>query len=100
MTKALEELYAKLHTIEVTSIVGAYDYLGNEFNKLDMEGTLEFVLTKEGMKNINKEFKLLKKYYKGKIDLNPKDIYEKYDEGTEEYYFLKFLVVLMDLNAH
>ncbi|QMS85747.1 hypothetical protein [Candidatus Xianfuyuplasma coldseepsis] len=98
MTEEMSRLFGSLITIEVRDIRGAYDYLGNELNKMEQQGELSFDLTSNALKNINIEYKLLKKYYKGKIILNPEDCYKKFPENTEEHFFLKCLVTLMNYN--
>lgn len=99
MTMEMKDLYANLNTIKVKNITEAYDYLGNEINGMDMNRTLDFTMTGSALKNINKEFKLLKKFYKGKIEINPDSLFMKYQEETQEYFFLKCFVKLMQYNA-
>lgn len=99
VTKEMKELFNNLNTVKVKNIVSAYDYLGNEINGMDMNGTLDFTMTGSALKNINKEFKVLKKFYKGKIEINPDSLYMKYQEETQEYFFLICLVKLMQYNA-
>ena len=99
MTDEMRKLYDKLFIVEVNNIAGAYDYIGNEINKMDMDGTYAYVLSNDAQKSINKECKILKKFYKGKIEINPDDIYNKYPEESNEHFFLKCLIKLMQLNA-
>ncbi len=99
MTPEMEKLYTSLSTIKVKNVTQAYDYLGNEVNGLDMDHKLSFEMTLEALKNINKEYKLLKKYYKGKIDINLESVYTKYPEDSEEYFFLKCLIRLTEYNV-
>ena len=63
MTNEMHVLYAKLLTVNVKNVVGAYGYLSNEMKEMDMNGTLDFEMDSNSLKNINKEFKILKKYY-------------------------------------
>ena len=99
MTNEMKQLYESLFTIEVKSIVGAYDYIGNKINIMDMNGTLSFATDSKALKNINKDCKILKKHYKGKIEIDTDNVYLKYPEESEEYFFLKCLVKLMNLNT-
>ena len=96
MTKEMATLLHKLHTVEVGNLAVAYDYIGDEINKLEMDGKLSFTMTVESLKNINKDYKILKKIYKGKLEINPDSVYKKYDEKSEEYFFLMCVVKLMD----
>ncbi len=99
MTKEMKELYDNLNSIKVKNITNAFDYVGNEINKMDMSGTYEFELTGKALKNIMKEYKVLKKFYKGKIELNPDHLYDKYQTDSNEHFFLKCLVKLMQFNS-
>ena len=99
MTNEMHVLYAKLLTVNVKNVVGAYGYLSNEMKEMDMNGTLDFEMDYNSLKNINKEFKILKKFYKGKIEIEPKSLFMKYEENTHEHYFLKCLIELMHYNS-
>lgn len=98
MTEKMKELFSNLSSIKVKNIVEAYDYIGNEINGMDMDGTYQYELTSIGRKNIMNEYKILRKHYKGKLQINPVDILNKYPEDTQEYFFLKCLVKLMEYN--
>ena len=84
MTEEMSRLFGRLITIEVRDIRGAYDYLGNELNQMDQRGELSFELSSKALKNINKEYKQLKKYYKGKITLQPEDCYKKFQTSFDD----------------
>ncbi len=98
MTPEMKKLYDGLNKVKVKNIAQAYDYLGNEINGLDMAHQLSFEMTKEALKNVNKEYKMLKKHYKGKLNLNLENVYSKFPEESEEYFFLKCLVTLAENN--
>jgi hypothetical protein len=65
---------------------------------MDMNGTLDFTMTTDSLKRINIDYKDLKKHYKGKISINPRGVYTKYQEGTEERFFLECLIKLAEYN--
>lgn len=98
MTREMMTLVAKLHTIEVGSVQVAFDYIADEINKLDMDGKLSFTLTIKASKNIMKDYKILKKIYKGKLSQDPESVYQKYEEETEEHFFLMCVVKIMQNN--
>ena len=98
MNNEMKKLYENLESVEIKSIAKAYDYLGNEINSLDMKGLLSYEMTVKSLKTINKEYKLLKKFYKGKAEINPDSVYQKYPEDSGEYFFLKCLIKLMENN--
>ena len=99
MTIEQEQLYDSLFTVEVKSITGAYDFIESKINIMDMNGILSFNSNIKALKNIKKEYKSLKKYSKGKIKINLDEVYLKYPEESVEYFFLKCLVKLMNLNS-
>lgn len=99
MTIEMIRLLEKLHTVEVRNINSAYDYIGNEINRIDMDGKLTFVMEPVALKKINKDVKLLKKFFKGKVEMNPDTVFEKYEENTQEHFFLMCLVRLMQYNG-
>ena len=98
MTKEMKAFVENLKNIKVKNIVMAYDYLGEQMNEMYMNETIDFPMSPQALKRINKDFKLLKKHYKGKITINPKGLYTKYQEGTEERFFLECLVMLAEYN--
>lgn len=98
MTKEMDALFSKLSTISIKNIIAGYDYLGEQINEMYMNGNLDFEMSTQALKNINKDFKILKKYYKGKITINPKTLYMSYQEGTQERFFLECLVKLAEYN--
>jgi hypothetical protein len=100
MTNEMKKLYESLSTTKVKKLAGAWDYVGNEINKMDMDGTYQFEMSKEALKNCEKEYKILRKYYNGKIDINPNDSYMKYPENSSENFFLKCIVMLMQYNGY
>lgn len=99
MTIEKTQLYDSLFTVEVKSIVGAYDFIESKINIMDKNGILAYNTDSKAIKNIKKEYKILKKYCKGKIDINIDNVYLKYPEESIEYFFLKCLVKLMSLNS-
>lgn len=98
MTKHMKELVDNLSNVKVKNIVSAYDYLGEYMNEMSINETLDFELSHDALKRINKDFKILKKYYKGKITIDPKSIYMNYQEGSQERFFLECLVKLAEYN--
>jgi hypothetical protein len=98
MTNEMRSLVESLINVKIKNIVDAYDYLGDRINEMDMNGTLDFVMTADSLKRINSDFKDLKKHYKGKITIDPRGIYMKYSEGSEERYFLECLIRLAEIN--
>jgi hypothetical protein len=99
MTNEMERLYSKLRIVSVKNVIGAFNYLSKEINDLDMNGTYKFEITSISKKNLSKDLKILKKIYKGKLDIEPRSLYVKYQENTHEYFFLKCLVELMKHNT-
>lgn len=95
MTDEMKAFYYSLTNVEVSSINAAYEYVGKRLNEMDMTGTLPFVMSRDSLKLINKDIKLLKKYYKGRINLDPDSVYQKYKENTEEHFYLACVVQLM-----
>lgn len=98
MTKEMTELVESLINVKVKDIVAAYDYLGESINQMDIDRTLDFTMSVDALKRINRDFKDLKKHYKGKITINPNSVYMKYQEGTEERFFLECLIKLAEYN--
>jgi NDP-sugar pyrophosphorylase family protein len=98
MTKEMQALIGNLKNVKVKNIVMAYDYLGEQINDMYMNETIDFQMSTQALKRINKDFKILKKHYKGKITINPKSLYMKYQDGTEERFFLECLVKLAEYN--
>jgi len=98
MTKEMKELFDNLESVKVRNVAAAYDFLGEHVNEMDMNGTLDFEMSREALKNVTADYKTLKKYYKGKITINPKSLYMNYPEGTEERFFLECLVKLAEFN--
>ena len=99
MTIEKAQLYDSLFTVEVKSITGAYDYIESKINIMDMNGILALNSNSKAIKNIKNEYKILKKFSKGKIKINIDEVYLKYPEESVEYFFLKCLVKLMSLNS-
>ena len=99
MTKEMKELVENLDNIKIKNIVAAYDYLGENINEMDMNGTLDFEMSYEALKRINKDYKVLKKFYKGKITIDPVSLYMQYPEGTQERFFLECLIKIMRNNG-
>jgi len=54
MTNEMHVLYAKLLTVNVKNVVGAYGYLSNEMKEIYMNVTLDFEKNSNSLKNINK----------------------------------------------
>ncbi|MCD4827179.1 MAG: hypothetical protein K8Q99_05305 [Acholeplasmataceae bacterium] len=99
MTKEMKALYDELDQIKIKNAVAAYDFLGEEINEMDCNKTLDFEMSSGALKRINKDFKILKKYYKGKISMDPNHITMKYEEETQEYFFFSCLIKLMSING-
>lgn len=100
MTNEMKAFYYSLTNVEVSNINAAYEYVGNKLNEMDRTGTLPFAMSRESLKIISKDIKLLKKYYKGKLKIDPKSVYEKYKENTEEHFFLACVIQLMKNNGY
>lgn len=98
MTKEMEKLIENLRNVKVNNIVLAYDYLGEQMNEMYMNDTLDYEVSSKAHNRIKRDFKILKKHYKGKITINPKSLFMSYQEGTEERFFLECLVKLAEYN--
>ena len=99
MTHEMKRLYDSLFTVEVKSIVGAYTYIETKIDDLEFNGTLTYDMDIKELKNIKREYKVLRKYLKGKRETNIDEVYLKYKEESIEYFFLKCLVKLISLNS-
>lgn len=99
MTTEMKTLYASLISVGIVSIAGAHEYISDKLRELDRDGTLSRVYDKEVEKNVSKDLKTLKKYYKGKLDIDPKSIYEKYEEISLERFYLMCIIQLMKYNG-
>jgi hypothetical protein len=98
MKQKLKDLFESLSTVKVKNLDSAYTYIGEELNELLRFEEFADMNNRKTQKNINKDYKMLKKIVKGKIDMNPSDLLNKYDENSNEYFFLKCLVKLIDVN--
>ena len=95
MTKEMSNLYIRLFTVDTDSLQAAYDYIGDQINQLEMDGALDVSLTKDSLKNLNKDFKLLKKIYHGKSEQDPQTFLEKYKDDTIEHFFLSCVIRIL-----
>ena len=98
MTRDMTELLDRLINVKVKDIVAAYDYLGERINKMAVDKTLDFTMTFDALKRINAYFKVLNKHYMGEITIYPNSVYTKYQEGTEERFFLECLIKIAEYN--
>ena len=96
MTREMKEFYDSLQNVKVRNVVAAYDVVGEAINEMDLKGELDFEMTHDALKRINRDFKKMKQYYKGKININPREVLNQYDEGSQEHYFFKCVLKLME----
>lgn len=100
MTKEMNDFLSKLITVQVRSVKGAFAYVVKELELLDYNGKLSFVMNQEATLQTKKELKVLKKYYKGKLNIKVESIYQKYQTDTPEYFILFAIVQLMKVNGY
>ena len=98
MTKDMIILYEKLITIEVRTLSAAFNFLTDQMNEMSFYGKLKHDINRETLKSTRNGYKLIKKILKGKIEMDFKDVFEEYDKDTNEYFFLKCLVRIVETN--